>query len=124
MCAEEYLLLNLNRRERSLLAQLRCGILPLRIETGRFRGEKVDDRLCTFCRSGAIEDEYHFLFNCPAYVQLREHLMEPIRTTHNLFDDETYAARIKILCSNYPRQLSKFICKAYEKRIGLLYVKG
>jgi hypothetical protein len=49
MTTEPYVKLNLNRKERSLLAQLRCGILPLRIETGRFRAEKVEDRLCIFC---------------------------------------------------------------------------
>ena len=32
---EKYVLLNLSRTERSLLAQFRCGILPLRVETGR-----------------------------------------------------------------------------------------
>ena len=34
-CKEEkYLLLNLSRKERSLFAQLRLGVLPLRLETG------------------------------------------------------------------------------------------
>ena len=32
--AEDYLKLNTNRQQRSLMAQLRCGILPIRIETG------------------------------------------------------------------------------------------
>lgn len=32
---EDYILLNLSKNERSLLAQFRCGILPLRVETGR-----------------------------------------------------------------------------------------
>ena len=34
--AEDYFKLNTNRQQRSLMAQLRCGILPIRIETGRF----------------------------------------------------------------------------------------
>ena len=37
---ETYLLMNLERDERSHLAQLRFGILPLRIETGRYCNEK------------------------------------------------------------------------------------
>jgi len=32
---EHYIKLNLKKHERSMLAQFRCGILPLRIETGR-----------------------------------------------------------------------------------------
>ena len=46
--------------KRSLLAQLRCGILPLTVDTGRFSIEKdtetgqmrklkPDERLCPFC---------------------------------------------------------------------------
>ncbi len=36
---EKYLKMNLSRTERSYLAQLRCGVLPIRIETGRFKGK-------------------------------------------------------------------------------------
>ena len=36
-CTENYLKLYLSRSHRSLLAQLRTGILPLRIETGRYQ---------------------------------------------------------------------------------------
>ena len=39
---EKYVLLNLSRSERSLMAQFRSGVLPLRIETGRFRHEPVE----------------------------------------------------------------------------------
>ena len=31
------------------MAQLHCGILPLRIETDRFEGESPDERLCKQC---------------------------------------------------------------------------
>ena len=37
---EEYLLHYINKSKRSLFAQLRCGILPLIIETGRFKIKK------------------------------------------------------------------------------------
>ena len=38
---EKYLQINLAKNERSVLAQLRCGILPLRVETGRYVGESM-----------------------------------------------------------------------------------
>ena len=38
---ENYVIKNISRRKRSLLCQLRIGILPLRIETGRFRNLPV-----------------------------------------------------------------------------------
>jgi hypothetical protein len=58
---ESYLNLNLKRNERSLLAQLRCGILPLRIETGRYVGEAPEQRLCKLCITASVEDEMHFV---------------------------------------------------------------
>ena len=38
---EKYIQINLAKNERSVLAQLRCGILPLRVETGRYVGESM-----------------------------------------------------------------------------------
>ena len=58
---------NLKRRPRSLTAKLLCGILPLEVETGRYKkGEKVDRELrhCKVCNGGTAETEYHFLFSC------------------------------------------------------------
>ena len=74
---EKYVLLNLKRNERSMLAQFRCGILPLRIETGRYVGEKPEDRLCKMCERQLIEDEMHFLLHvhCPFYDIHRQKLI-------------------------------------------------
>ena len=68
---EEYVKINLKRRERSVLAQFRLGILPIRIETGRFIEEKVEDRLCRMYNQNQIENEIHFLFHCPLYNDIR-----------------------------------------------------
>ena len=64
--------MNLSRCERSGMAQFRCGVLSLRIETGRFVGEQVGDRLCRFCDLNLVEDEKHFLLVCPSYMNLRD----------------------------------------------------
>ena len=40
---EEYLLHYMSKNKRSLIAQIRCGILPIFIETGRFK-TKMDDK--------------------------------------------------------------------------------
>ncbi len=42
---EDYVMSFRSRRQRSYLAQLRCGILPLHIETGRWYGVKEENRL-------------------------------------------------------------------------------
>lgn len=62
----------LTKCERSTFAQFRCGTLPIRIETGRFRNERICDRLCLFCSEQCIEDEKHFLLYCTLYKNIRQ----------------------------------------------------
>ena len=61
--------LRLKRKERGLLAQCRIGILPLRIETGRYVDEKEDERLCIHCNKREIENKNHFLTCFPLYIE-------------------------------------------------------
>lgn len=68
---ENYVSMIMSKSLRSFIAQLRCGVLPLRIETGRFRNLAVDDRLCIFCDLGVVETETHFCFVCPLYSCIR-----------------------------------------------------
>ena len=57
---EPYVLSNISRQRRSLLAQIRLGILPIKIETGRFRSLPVEQRLCELCEMHKVENEMHF----------------------------------------------------------------
>ena len=59
--AENYVLFNLPKKKRSLCAQIRGGILPLNIETGRYVGLDEEDRICQTCDLSVTENEYHFV---------------------------------------------------------------
>ncbi len=61
---------NLPKSQRSLCAQIRCGILPFHIETGRYRGVAEDDRICEYCVLNEVENEIHFILYCPLYHDL------------------------------------------------------
>ena len=113
-CSEKYVSLNLKRNDRSLLAQFRCGILPLRIETGRYVGEKPNERLCKICDSQQIEDETHFLLHCPFYSVLRNTLFSSLE--HADLDQLSDTDKTIVLMNNLPRQTAKYISGAYEKR--------
>ena len=63
---EDYLVKS-TRSQRSLLAQLRIGILPLQIEVGRYYRKQLNERLCLICSDNVIEDECHFLCYCSGY---------------------------------------------------------
>ena len=75
-CVEEYVVKYLPRMQRCLLAQLRCGILPLEIEIDRFKLKKdanrkmrhmyPDERICKLCNNG-VEKELHFMCECTLY---------------------------------------------------------
>ena len=86
--AESYVIMHLPKFERSLVAQLRAGILPLKLETGRFKNIKdeitgryrkieVEERICDFCKNG-VEDEVHFICCCPINIPARNHMFEEI----------------------------------------------
>ncbi len=66
LVAEPYVDCLVSRFQRSTFAKFRCGVLPLQIEVGRFRGQKECDRICPICKNG-VESEIHFLFECTSY---------------------------------------------------------
>lgn len=73
--AEPYLNLNIPRDQRSAYIKLRCGVLPLEVETGRYRNTPLEERKCRLCAQDAVEDEIHFLMTCPKYDNLRDTML-------------------------------------------------
>ncbi len=67
MYTEDYVKHCTSRRKRSLMAQFRIDILPLHIETGRFRDKRINERVCLLCNSSEVENELHFLCVCTTY---------------------------------------------------------
>ena len=66
---EDYVSLPMESRQ--LIAELRCGTNRLRVETGRWRRELLEHRICMLCGTRQVEDERHVLLNCPIYGKLR-----------------------------------------------------
>ena len=60
----------LTKGQRSALAKFRCGVAPLRLETGRFEGLPIEERLCPICNAEP-ETELHAVIKCHAYNDLR-----------------------------------------------------
>ena len=71
----KYCNLNLKRSQRSLIAKLCLGILPIRVETGRYNNTIRKERICLICNNGNIEDEYHVMFYCEIYKASRSTLL-------------------------------------------------
>ena len=58
---------------------MRSGALPLAVEVGRYTGIPEEQRLCVVCDLGVVEDEFHFMFHCPLYNNLRLSLFEKMQ---------------------------------------------
>ncbi len=118
---ETYVLARLSRNQRSLVAQLRTGILPLAIETGRFNNILEDNRLCEMCDLNDVESESHFLLYCTLYDDLRECLFNDIlQRNPDMFywsDEE----KLKWLFDFDIFGLAIFISKAWKRRQDRLF---
>ena len=72
--AENYCKVIMWSCHRSAFAKFRCGVAPIRLETGRDEGLPVDERVCPFCQID-VEDEMHVLLNCDIYDSIRSELL-------------------------------------------------
>ena len=71
---ETYLNKLTTKTHRRNIAKIRLSSHNLRIETARYARERVDreERVCKFCTSMEVEDEYHFILCCPAFLDIRK----------------------------------------------------
>jgi len=112
----------MNRKYRSTLAKLRCGILPLEIETGRWSSTDLDKRLCKMCDQGVLEDEAHFMFTCSKYNTERQAFLTEILDVNPNFEYLDIENKWKTLMSpqNVPRT-AKYVWVIYDKRQNLMF---
>ena len=68
---EKYLI-ELPKRERLIICKFRCSNHHLPIVTGRFSNTPRSMRLCNLCNMQALGDEFHYLFQCPFFVDDRK----------------------------------------------------
>ena len=117
---EPYVLSLMSKKQRSCLAQIRCGILPIEIETGRWYGTKYEDRKCKVCSNGNIENELHFLFHCEAFNAEREQFYDNVLIENFMLFDDNEKLNI-CMTKDKVNLFSKFLCNIYKKRQSILY---
>ena len=116
---EKYLSLNCNVKYIVALARLRCSSVSLAIEEGRRQNVDVKERICTFCNSSEIEDEYHFVLVCPFYRDLREeYLPDDFQKNANVFK---FIRLMKTKQSDLLFKLCKFVYNALCRRKAVPY---
>jgi hypothetical protein len=104
---------------RKSFTRLRLSSHRLQIETGRWNKPlsiPINERKCKFCNT--LEDEYHFVIECPVYLDLRKQYIKSYYWTRPNF------AKFKELINSnnttMVRKLATFVFKAFEKRDQIL----
>ena len=73
---EKYLKI-LDMRARINLCKLRCANIKIPTVMGRFENIAVHERICTLCTRECIGDEFHYLFECNAFTNVRKLYIKP-----------------------------------------------
>ena len=118
---EPYVKSYIPKSQRSTFAKIRCGILQLRIESGRYNNINVEDRICELCSLNEIEDEQHFVCSCTLYSVLREELYAKIVETDDDFIQLPQDEKFVYLMKKKQKLLSKFVYEAFTIRCQKIY---
>ena len=105
--------------QRKFLAKTRLGVLQLRIETGRYERPKLnaEQRICKQCSLDSVENEAHFILECPRHSFQRDQLFSQI--DNESFPQFSGSEKLKFLLNNSDivKQTSQFIIDAFDNRI-------
>jgi len=115
--AEPYVMSFMSRSKRSVISQLRCGILPLHIETGRWANREYEQRICKLCTSGQVENEFHFLFYCSFYDMIRQAFYDNMLINFPNFLQVTDVEKL-LICMDKPSVTSfgNYVCDIFNYR--------
>lgn len=121
-CREPYLSLE-KFHLRKALCKLRISAHNLLIETGRYSKNKIlsrEERICRFCNTNAIENEFHFLTQCSLYSNERDELFKTVVNLSGKFAllNDTDKAKWLLLQENKEilLALGSYIHRCFEKR--------
>ena len=118
---EHYLKGKINKFQRSLLTQLRIGILPLAVETGRYYRVPFESRTCQICKGNHIEDEIHFVCECKCFYSIRHRFYEKFREYFSINEMDIYDQFCNILKVQNVRLLADYINELWNTRKSILY---
>ena len=106
---------------RRVIAGLRLGCLPLAVEVGRYTGTPYIERVCRLCGTGEVEDQNHFLINCPSLSHIRQKIFMHCNSILRSFSQESSFNKCKFLLCNADGTALFLIYKMYQLRQSVLY---
>ena len=100
---------------RKALTCLRLSSHDLLIEKKRHVNLPRHQRLCTYCDSEEIEDEFHFTLKCPFYSEIRQKYLPGVFIT-NCSRFNFYKLMSQTLDSVLMNDLARFTYYSFQKR--------
>ena len=117
-CMEPYLLWG-NNEQRTTITKFRISAHDLEIERGRYYGTEVDQRICKLCKT-EVEDETHFLLQCPQLNTARNTILNDISLKYKNFNNLNTDSKFIWLMSSEDQFIFQ---KVYELLCSLLETK-
>src|SRR5271168_3524262 len=117
---QKYLSILTSSKKKINIAKIRTNSHELHSETGRWVVPKTPwiESICHICENRNIEDENHFLLECPAYNHIRYQFYSHIRSQfHNLCYNTDLPSLLQ--CQNYS-ELGRLLSKLFEHRNKIL----
>ena len=111
---EKYFSILRDERFRNALCRFRVSAHSLRIEADRHIYRNRADRICCYCDTSSIEDEFHFCLICPFYNDLRVKYLP--KYFYNIPSMEKFYFLLSSENASVIRNLSKYIFFAMNKR--------
>ena len=96
---KKYTFLN-DFKVRQAIYKIRISAHPLTIEIGRYKNLETEERLCKLCTTQKIEDEYHFLIDCPIYNNSRKICYHKISELCSNFNNMSDKSKLYYLFTN------------------------
>ena len=96
---------------RSCIARLRSGVFPLAIETGRWRGKPIEERLCPVCPQPV-------LLSCPLYNDIRAKYIRQLITSYDWNNISNTDKLVYLFSDNFVYATSKMVKDSFSRRIN------
>ena len=113
------------REHRIALARLRTSCHSLEIKVGRHHKPPIpeNERICRFCSTSFIDNETHFLLECPTTDSLRSLMLFSVESIHQDFQSLSGVEKMKLILSFVNRNIvcetARYIYMAFELRKNL-----
>ena len=116
---EGYLFNVKNKKLQKYISRFRLSSHNLGVQLGRHQGVNPDQRKCLYCNADCIDDELHFLVQCPYHDNERNLLLNEISPNTNIRNIDNSDSFLHIMQSdnvNVMYALGKFIETGFKRR--------